>query len=46
VNEREAIHLWRCITCGHEFEMTDSGVEQEPRNTEIIEEFLPSLLVA
>lgn len=46
VNEREAIHIWRCIACGHEFETTDNAVEQEPCDTEIVEELLPSLLVA
>jgi Zn ribbon nucleic-acid-binding protein len=44
--EQGTIHLWHCIICGHEFETKDFGVEQKPSDAELVQEFLPNLLVA
>jgi ribosomal protein L37AE/L43A len=46
VNDRQTINIWHCPACGHEFETTDNVVEQTPSDAELIEEFLPNLLVA
>lgn len=46
VGEHESTQIWHCIVCGHEFETTDDVIEQEPSEAELVQEFLPSLLVA
>jgi hypothetical protein len=46
VGERQAIHIWHCPVCGREFETTDNVIEQTLSDAELIEEFLPNLLVA
>jgi ribosomal protein L37AE/L43A len=46
VGERQAVHIWHCPVCGREFETTDNAIEQTLSDAELIEEFLPNLLVA
>ena len=46
VSDRQTINIWHCPVCGHEFETTDNVVEPTPSDAELIEEFLPNLLVA
>jgi hypothetical protein len=46
LGDHETIHIWHCPICGHEFETTDDVIEQKPSDAEVIEECLPSLLVA
>jgi hypothetical protein len=46
VGAGQAIHIWHCPVCEHEFETTDNRVEQAPSKDKLIEEFLPNLLVA
>jgi len=46
VSDRQTINIWHCPICGHEFETTDDVVEQTPSDAELVEEFLPDLLVA
>jgi len=42
----DTVHLWHCWYCGNEFETSDHHGMKEPPVTELIEEFLPNLLVA
>ena len=42
----QTTHIWHCLVCGHEFETTDGTVEKTPTSAELVEEFLPNLLVA
>ena len=44
-SENEATQFWRWMTCGREFETTDSFVEPQPSKDELAEEFLPNLVV-
>lgn len=46
VGDHETTCIWHCAICGHEFETTDNVIEQKPTDAEIVEEFLPNLLVA
>ncbi len=46
VSAGQATHIWHCPVCETEFETTDNCVEQAPSEEELIEEFLPNLLVA
>jgi len=46
ISGREAIHIWHCPICEHEFETTDNVIEQQPSEVKLIQEFLPNLLVA
>ncbi len=46
VDERQTIHLWRCPSCGHEFETIEDHVEQPLPESQLVEEFLPNLMVA
>ena len=39
-------HIWRCLVCGNEFETVDDVIEQGPSDATLVQEFLPSLLVA
>lgn len=43
---QKTVRIWHCIVCGHEFETTDDAVEPELPDTELVQEFLPNLLVA
>jgi len=45
VGEHETTRFWHCANCGHEFESTDNVVEPKPTDAELVEEFLPNLLV-
>jgi hypothetical protein len=42
----ETTHIWYCLVCGHEFETKDNTVEKTLTSAELVEEFLPNLLVA
>ena len=42
----QTTHIWHCLVCGHEFETKDNIVEKTPTSAELVEEFLPNLLVA
>jgi ribosomal protein L37AE/L43A len=46
VGERQTVHVWRCPICGNEFETTEDHVEQPLPDAELVEEFLPNLMVA
>ncbi len=46
VDANEAIHIWHCPICGHEFETTENKVVQTMSDDEVIEDFFPNLLVA
>jgi Zn ribbon nucleic-acid-binding protein len=46
VAEKETVCIWRCMGCGNEFETTDKVVVQGPTIFELVEEFLPNLVVA
>lgn len=46
VDERQAVHLWRCPICGEEFETLDDQVEQPLPDQELVEDFGPNLMVA
>lgn len=43
---QKTTHIWHCLVCGNEFETRDDGVEQSPSDAELVQEFLPNLLVA
>ena len=45
-SEQESTNIWHCAACGHEFETKDSIIEQRPSYPELVQEFLPNLLVA
>ena len=42
---RETVHLWRCWCCGNEFETLDHHPTTAAPTAELVEEFLPNLLV-
>jgi ribosomal protein L37AE/L43A len=44
--DRKTIHIWHCLVCGHEFETMDDVPDQKPSEAELVQEFLPNLLVA
>jgi hypothetical protein len=45
--EGEAVrHLWRCSKCSYEFETRIAFGDHAPLPPELVERFLPSLLVA
>ena len=46
VAEKETVCIWRCMGCGNEFETADKVVVQGPTIIELVEEFLPNLVVA
>jgi transcription elongation factor Elf1 len=46
VNEKQVAHLWVCPKCGHEFETSIFLDQEVPLAPEVINTFLPSLLVA
>jgi len=46
VGTRETVNIWHCPICGNEFETTDKGIEKTPSDAELVQEFLPNLLVA
>ena len=46
VDAGQAVHIWHCSVCEHEFETTDQCVELGPTEGELAQEFLPNLLVA
>jgi Zn ribbon nucleic-acid-binding protein len=41
----ETVYFWRCVSCGHEFETRDRHVDRRPSRDELLEEFLPSLVI-
>jgi Zn ribbon nucleic-acid-binding protein len=45
-SELESTNIWHCVVCGCEFETKDNIIEQQPSDTELVQEFLPNLLVA
>ena len=45
VDEQKTTHIWHCVVCGNEFETKDEVIEEEPSNAELVERFLPNLLV-
>jgi Zn ribbon nucleic-acid-binding protein len=44
-SENEATHIWRCMTCGYEFETMDHFVESQQSKDTLADEFLPNLVV-
>jgi len=44
--DQKTIHIWHCLVCGHEFETIDELLEHKPSDAELIEKFMPNLLVA
>ena len=46
VAEEETVYIWRCMGCGNEFETRDKVVAQGPTSIELVEQFLPNLVVA
>jgi Zn ribbon nucleic-acid-binding protein len=42
----KTIHIWLCLGCGNEFETTDGSIKEKPSDTELVQMFLPNLLVA
>ena len=46
VDERQTVHIWRCPICGNEFETVENQIEQPLPNAELVQEFLPNLMVA
>jgi Zn finger protein HypA/HybF involved in hydrogenase expression len=46
VNEEKIVHLWACPNCGSEFETSIFLGRDVPLTPEIVEEFLPNLMVA
>jgi transcription elongation factor Elf1 len=46
VNEDQITHLWACSKCGNEFETSISLTQEVPLSPEVVDTFLPSLLVA
>ena len=44
--EQKITHIWHCLVCGNEFETKDDATEQSPSDAELVQEFLPNLLVA
>ena len=43
---QKATHIWHCLACGNEFETRDDVIEEIPSDAELVQEFLPNLLVA
>jgi len=46
VGDGGCVHIWQCPVCSYEFETTDNVVEKTESAAELVEEFLPNLLVA
>jgi len=46
VNEEKVTHLWVCPKCGDEFETSIYLTQDVPLTPEVIDTFLPTLLVA
>ena len=46
VDGEKTIHIWRCLGCGNEFETADGFFKEKPCDTELVQMFLPNLLVA
>ncbi len=46
IDERQTLHLWHCPICGYEFETMEDHVEKLLPDNELMEEFLPNLMVA
>jgi transcription elongation factor Elf1 len=46
VNEDQITHLWACSKCGNEFETSIFLTPNIPLTPEVVDTFLPSLLVA
>jgi transcription elongation factor Elf1 len=46
VEGRRTVHVWRCPLCGLEFESIENHVDEPLPDAELVEEFLPNLMVA
>ena len=46
MNEEQITHLWVCPKCGSEFETSIFLGQEVPLTPEVVETFLPNLLVA
>jgi transcription elongation factor Elf1 len=46
IDDRQTIHMWRCPICGNEFETIEDRIEQPVPDDELVDEFLPNLMVA
>ena len=46
VSKQETVHIWHCPICGNEFETVDNSIVPTLSDDELVEEFLPVLLVA
>jgi len=45
VGEKQATHIWHCISCTNEFETRDDAVESMPSEAELAQQFLSNLVV-
>jgi len=45
VDAHTTVYLWRCWCCGNQFETSDHRETKAPPVEELVEEFLPNLLV-
>ena len=46
IEGRQTVHIWRCPICGNEFETVENHVDEQLPESELVEEFLPNLMVA
>jgi Zn finger protein HypA/HybF involved in hydrogenase expression len=46
VNKEQITHLWACPQCGNEFKTSIFLTQEVPLTPEVVDTFLPSLLVA
>ena len=44
--EGRTVNVWRCPLCGLEFESIENRIDQPLPDAELVEEFLPNLMVA
>jgi Zn ribbon nucleic-acid-binding protein len=45
VGESEVVYFWRCTACGHEFETRGRSVDRPLSKDELVEDFLPNLVI-
>ncbi len=46
INDTEWVHIWSCPLCANEFETVDRRAEPAVSEDELVQDFLPNLLVA
>ena len=45
VDDRQTVHLWHCSMCGYDFETLEDHVEPALTEANLVQEFLPNLIV-